>query len=524
MYNIVLVDDERLELDTLEKYVPWEEMGFRVVGTAKNGKEALSRMGELLPDIVITDVKMPIMDGVEFADIIRGRLPHLKIIFLSGYDDFSYVKSALQVEASGYLLKPLDMDELRKLMEKVKVKCMEEQRGKLSSRALAIQYIKELLAETQPEALKAKAEEIRSLGLKPLNSPTAEYSFSLITIDEFAALTKYIDDGQTIARDIGRELESLAEANGALLVSINEHQHLVISVKDPLQDILQWSQELGAFTRWITFCSNPRQSRLEGLQAAYQELLQLRNRHVFLNGAGHFIVADERSNTEAGANSAEEVQPPIIEQLSSHIQQDRPHEAELWIKDFMKAHSSGEAANIRLIEQVCLDVLDQIYAIHVLPHPRLKDQLPDRSAFLHKLSIMESLPLMEHTLCQFVLQLMKAVADLEGDKHTPLIKQLKELIEREYARPLTIEYLAEQVYMSPNYLRTLFKEHTGSTVLEYVTQVRMNKAMELLQDGSLKIHEISSRIGYENASHFCAIFHKKRGLTPNQYRNQLLRL
>jgi two-component system, response regulator YesN len=132
MYNIVLVDDERLELDTLENYVPWEEMGFKVIGTAKNGKEALSKMGELLPDIVITDVKMPIMDGVEFADIIRGRLPQLKIIFLSGYDDFSYVKSALQMEASGYLLMPLDMDELRKLMEKVKAKCMEDQLVKLS--------------------------------------------------------------------------------------------------------------------------------------------------------------------------------------------------------------------------------------------------------------------------------------------------------------------------------------------------------------------------------------------------------
>ncbi|RED54425.1 response regulator [Cohnella lupini] len=522
MYKIVLVDDEPFELDTLEKYVPWEEMGFKVIGTAKNGKEALSKVGELLPDIVITDVKMPIMDGVEFADIMRERLPHLKIIFLSGYDDFSYVKAALQVEASGYLLKPLDVEELRKLMKKVKVKCMEEQRVKLSSRALAIQYIKEMLNEKHPQALKTIAAEIRSLGLEPLISSSGAYSFSLITIDEFPTLTKVIENGLSITQDIGRRIERLAETHDALIVSVNERQHLVLSVKAPLQDMLEWSKELGVFTRWITFCSNSRQSRLEELPSVYRKLLQTRNRHVLLNGAGHFIVADDGSaNPES---NPEPMQPPAFELLLSHVLHERLREAELWISEFVKAHTNVTNPSIGPVEQACLELLDQLYAVHVQPHTVLKGRVADKTTLLHKLSIIESIPLMEHTISQFVLQLIKAVAGVEGEKHTPLIRQLKELIKREYARPLSIDYLAEQVYMSPNYLRTIFKEYTGYTVLEYVTQVRMDQAMEMLQDGSLKIHEISTKVGYENASHFCAIFHKKRGLTPNQYRNQLLRL
>lgn len=177
MHTILLVDDERLELDTLQNFVPWSEMGFEIVGTAKNGKEALAKIGELLPDIVITDVKMPIMDGIEFATIARGLLPHLKIVFLSGHDDFLYVKSALHVEAMGYLLKPLDMGELRSLMEKVKLRCAEEQQVKLSSRALAIQYIKDLLNEKDELIQKSKADEVLSLNLEPLSSETGKFFF-----------------------------------------------------------------------------------------------------------------------------------------------------------------------------------------------------------------------------------------------------------------------------------------------------------------------------------------------------------
>ena len=526
MHTILLVDDERLELDTLQNFVPWSEMGFEIVGTAKNGKEALAKIGELLPDIVITDVKMPIMDGIEFATIARGLLPHLKIVFLSGHDDFLYVKSALHVEAMGYLLKPLDMGELRSLMEKVKLRCAEEQRVKLSSRALAIQYIKDLLNEKDELVQKSKADEVLSLNLEPLSSETGKFFFSLITIDEYSVLSRHVAEGLSTILRIEDEIERLAVGHGALVISLNERQHLVISAIEPTENVMPWYQELGSLSQWVTLCSHPQPSKLERLSDLFQGLMNMRDLHVFLYGAGHLVVADELAEQASLTDSsfAELKTAPSVDSLHADIRQGKSQEAAAWIRDYFSSLIEEANTSIEPIEQACLRLLDQIYGVHVMAHPGVKEKMEDKAVLTGKLSVIESVPYMEQTLRKTVLKLIECIAEQETDKHAVTVSQLKRLISEQYSHPLTIEFLAERVFMSPNYLRTIFKEHTGSTVLEYLTQVRMEHASDMLQNSALKIHEISAKVGYENPSHFCAIFLKKMGLTPNQYRKQTLRL
>lgn len=525
MYSIVLADDERLELDTLKTFVPWEELGFRVAGTAKNGREALARVGELMPDVVITDVKMPLMDGVEFARIARGLLPHLQIVFLSGYDDFAYVKSALQVEAVGYLLKPLNLNELTELMAKVKARCIAERRVKISSRALAVQYIKDLLREEQPHTRKSKAEEIRSLDLEPLRSTSGQYAYSLITIDEYLTLTKHIENGTAIAADIADAVERLAESHEALLIPIDEYRRLVISVRDPLQDALQWNRELAGLTQRITFCSSSRLAPLEDAFEVYRELLTARNRHVLRYGTGHFIVvdgADDERVVDGECRRSEAIPPETS--LHASIRQGQKDDATNWVSAFFHGLTETLNESIEPLEQACLELLDHLYAELVTPYAAIRKQVEDKSAVFSRLSIIESVPCMEQTIRGVVLALAEAMSGLENDKHEALVQQVRNLIETEYAGPLTIEYLAEKVFMSPNYLRTIFKEKTGSTVLEYMTQVRLDRAAQLLRESPMKVNEIAAKVGYENASHFCAVFLKKKGLTPNEYRNRRVRL
>ncbi|RXZ82231.1 response regulator [Paenibacillaceae bacterium] len=403
LYTIVLVDDEHIELDTLRHYIPWSEMGFEVVGVAKNGREALTRVNELLPDLVITDVKMPLMDGIQFAETIKKSMPSLKIIFMSGYNDFAYIKSALLLEASGYLLKPLDMEELHGLMAKVRQKFEEEERTRLSSWALAAQYARELLHEEQSHP--TRTAELQDVLGGLLLFATDLYTISVITIDMKNVPLEHMHSLPLTIKAFHQKIQRLAAANHVLTVEWNDHRYITIGAPIPSQQMQHWHFELSEICPWVTTCVYPDHVSLEQLHETYTQLLQHRGRYLLKHGSGHYSVCAPTS-------------PPGL------------------------------------------------------------------------------------------------------DRHAGLIQQVQRLIEREYGNALTIDSLAESVHLSPNHLRALFKDHTGNTVHEYTTQVRLESAAELLRDSELKIHEIAAKVGYDSTSHFCALFHKKRGLTPSQYRMQ----
>ena len=199
MYRILLVDDEWLELDTLENYIPWEEMGYQVVGTV-----ALRLLGEMeergvqgqeteesaLPDVVLTDVKMPVMDGLAFSKILHDKYPDMQIVFLSGYNDFEYVKSALAVEACGYILKPLDPEELKSTMEKVREKCSKTFKDKKSQAVVTAENLKNLLGFSMGEKEELWEDICQScntiLHCRPENRT---FYVGMITIDEYRFLS-----------------------------------------------------------------------------------------------------------------------------------------------------------------------------------------------------------------------------------------------------------------------------------------------------------------------------------------------
>jgi len=403
MYKIMLVDDEHIELDTLQRFVPWEEMGFTLAGTAKNGREALSRMEEWSPDIVLTDVRMPIMDGIQFAKAARKRWPRLILVFMSGYDDFAYVKSALMLEASGYLLKPLDMDELKEQMGIVRQKCADEERSRRSSRALASQYAKRLLQEERhPSPLEDGLPELlREL----VPGASGAYSVALVTIDTAHKPADDPTDSGTAANKVLQRLQQLADNGQALIFEWQEERLIVLTAPGETHLAERFHEEAAKICPWTTTCVYPEPVALDQVREISLHLLHYRGRHASKHGSGRFVVSTP-------------------------------------------APSGGT------------------------------------------------------------------------DRHAATVHRVKSLIDLEYGTALTIEDLAEFAYLSPNHLRTLFKEHTGYTVLEYMTKVRIERASELLRDTDIKIHEIATHVGYESASHFCSVFHKKRGLTPNQYRNR----
>jgi len=205
MYNILLVDDERLELEAIAEYVRWEDMGIAVADTAKNGREALQKMSVCKPDIILTDVRMPVMDGLEFARKAKQLDRQVKIVFLSGHDEFQYIKAALSVEAVGYLLKPVDHEELAAVMQRVIRKCEEDKQLLGSAEGLKERLVRSLAFETDADGRRDWIQKIERLP-RPLPL-TGRYTVAYASIH---AKTERTRPAELIA-DIQRELARQGE-------------------------------------------------------------------------------------------------------------------------------------------------------------------------------------------------------------------------------------------------------------------------------------------------------------------------
>ena len=304
MYRILLVDDEWLELDTLEKYIPWEEMGFQVAGTAENGKEALQLLERLegseneeendrkLPDVVLTDVKMPVMDGLAFSKILHDRYPDIQIVFLSGYNDFEYVRYALAVEACGYILKPLNTEELKGTMEKVREKCSRSFWEKKSQAVVTAENFRNLLGFSAGEKEVLWEDICRSCNtILHCGQENRSFYVGMITIDEYRFLSGYESNGQDILNTIDTAIRRLSN-DRILPLHINDYSYLLLSGTELNRAASRLLEQQKEAARWITVCLYENRRPLEQMPVLCQEMSRFRQWHVKMYGSGHIILCD----------------------------------------------------------------------------------------------------------------------------------------------------------------------------------------------------------------------------------------
>ncbi|NQX58709.1 response regulator transcription factor [Paenibacillus qinlingensis] len=512
MYSILLVDDEKIELEMLADYVRWGDMGIRVAGTAKNGREALQRMEELRPDIILTDVRMPIMDGLEFSRRAKQINRNVQIAFLSGHDEFHYIKAALSVEAIGYLLKPLDMGELQHLMEKIKQKCDEFRISSQTSEILKESYLRELLLESSPSI---RSQWIEKLLLLPSQLPASGlFQMSYITVDP---VSHYSVELVTHIRNFAH-----AKIPHSFLCQIKEGTFVLLCHKLDVSSL-----ELYLASEQLIRYVNDRNDAIisigvsdvrMGLDSLYELSAAARraNESKFYFGLGSCTKADQAVEPVYKEINHETVIASLCHAIS-HLQEST---SITLIRDFYEEMRTSKvdrdlvcSSSLRLItaiEQHFANIIggDSVNSMYVDDWKRIANYSTINEIEEHILDV-----------CHSILSLMK---DKDKDKNLHIVHQIVSLIDRSFSRPLTIEDIAKQVYLSPNYVRTLFKEKTGETILEYLTRVRIHHAAELLKDKSKKIHEIAASVGYENVSYFCSVFQKFKGTTPNEYRKKLL--
>lgn len=525
MIHVLLVEDEFLVRIGLKTLIRWEEEGFRLIGEAANGREALELLKEAPCDLLLTDINMPHMDGLTLLRRVKELYPHMKCIILSNHDDFEFVRTALQLGASDYVLK-LTM-EPKELTDKLCVvrQQIDQERSDLSH----VSRLNYKIERFQQEIREKRFYEIMTKGcsrreieevLEEFVVPESDvYRCIMLQIDSYQHVLQHnqfksekllIQSVANIVLELvrghgGGELIQLEYGRFSLLTG-QFSARLLEEIRDSVKTYLKLNISFGV-SRSFTDIYSMHAAYLEAERALRFNFYGSANKIMFAErlpaaekaGSGHMNGIDEKWIKLLEQRDKEGIKCLIAEtgeRMRTRQTIDPSEVKEQWIKI------------VHLFAQGLNEVGGDIYSVEPLesklPFQAIRngETLDEIVAWLEKWS-----DVYFHYLNH-----------CSHHQWRPEIQLVAQLIKEQYATAIKLSDLAKAVGYSESYLSVLYKKETGETIMDAITRHRLKKAKELLKDRSLKIYEISDAVGYTDANYFGKFFRKVEGIYPQEYR------
>lgn len=537
LYRIILVDDEEEVRKSIIKKINWEEAGFQVVGDAENGQDALERIEALEPDVVLTDIRMPYMDGLTLAERIRQKYPSIKMVIFSGFDDFEYAKRAIKLNVIEYILKPVNVEELTAILKKIKNTLDEEiaQRRNVDllrenyRRSLPIireQFLSDLIRRRIPE-------QAAVLRLR-------EYDIDILNAKKWVVAAVDVEQGE-ISKERGLSLHQerdlipisvrqmiLEMLDGycriALFTSSLETEQVMIAAIDEggtqtglinvLGDVCKEVKRVLEVP--ITIGIGHGCTSLEEIHSSYRSAIDALGYKAIVGTGGTIYINDVEpvnlgklvweSRDEAELFAAVKFGPEEkIRQMAAGIQE-RMERARVHASQYQIFMLSIMNSMVQIVQQYDLDITEV---------------LGGENGYQERLGLGKMLKKEDFCgwLLQAALRVNQAMNRERESSMKHVIQEAKQYILENYPDPeLSVEKLCRHLHMSPAYFSTMFKKETGQAYTAYLTEVRLNKAVELLNKTDDKTYVIAAKVGYQEQNYFSYVFKKKFGVSPSKYR------
>lgn len=528
LYRIILVDDEEEIREAVKKRVDWEGCGFELVASVENGQEAMEKCEALNPDVVITDIKMPFVDGLNLGKWLYEQMPDVKLVVFSGFDDFEYAQKAIQINVTEYLLKPLKADELMCVLKKLKLQIDKELEEKRNLSVLREHYNETL--------------------------PILREQFLNNLIDGRILKEQINLYAERYDLDLGGRFKTVAlaganiEGSGGVLSEASEL--IPLSVKKLIDG------HLPRFCRFISFVYGDMvaviammdnkakvNSLVEGLNHICKTAMRFLEIELSV-GIGPLCDTDNLKYAAAGARSAldyrlilgqgkalylDDIEPrhsirlTIDEQdkrdLALAIKIGSKEDMREWIDRFIT--SSG--AVVQPIAEYRLFLLEMLSELlNIIRSYRLDVIEIFGSDFDGSLSLSNFTSQVQ--LGDWFLEICQKISAMIKQERKTFTKSLaenaKQFIIENYSNPgVSVELLCEHLHVSPTYFSTLFKKETGLSFVAYLTKIRLEEAVRLLDTTQDKTYEIADKVGYSEPSYFSYVFRKQFGVSPGKYRS-----
>jgi two-component system, response regulator YesN len=521
-YKAFFVEDEIVTREGIRDNVDWKGNGFEFSGEAPDGEMALPLLQAAQPDLLITDIKMPFMDGLELCRIVRERMPWMKVVILSGHDEFEYAQKAINLGVTEYLLKPVTANDLHQVLQRIAAQLDREKQEQAHLEKLRHQVeenqaaLREKLLLNLVVGAVSSAEAIEKGHLLGLDLVAGYYLALVIQIDLRTPLEPFdYHQYQRAQHAIAAPLETQPDV---FLIKKDVEELVIIIKGNTADELLVRKEQLAQAIRQqatvsscnVTIgCGAPKQHITDIYQSFVEAVVEAQS-------AGPRDATGPLGNV--GKAELLKINKSAVENyLRCGVKEDFADFFDTFIRPLGEAALKSYMVKNYLVMDIVLTTAKFVTELG----GNLDQTVPD-------LGTIEAVLAEVKTFEQFREQIQKILTSAlvfrdsrASSQHILMLRNVHDYIDHHYSDSnLSLNEVASQVNLSPSHFSTVFSQETGQTFKEYLTEIRIRKAKELLRSTTLRSSEISYEIGYNDPHYFSYVFRKQTGLSPKEYRLQ----
>ena len=533
--KVFLAEDEMVIRNGIIKSIDWEREGFCLAGEASDGELAYPMILKEKPDILITDIKMPFMDGLELSRLVKQELPDIKILILSGYDEFEYAKEAIRIGVTEYLLKPIASEQLLEILHKVERQILEEREEK----ELLKQYMEDMKENVERERQQFFAQMIRgeisfgeamNCGKKyGMNLSAQYYNIILFRIfsatDEIVAserIWKLSEKIESRIKEIPYTYSFQRGIDGwAFLLTADDLKHME-GRQEALCRILSDGMSKERDAEYFGGIGKPVE-RIRNLGQSFHEAERAFAER-FSCKSNQFLKASEKSeiydDEEFRMKDLGDVSKSR-EMVEKFLNNGTKEELDEFLGNYFLNINDGKLHSTLMRQYIIMDIYIVIMAFCEKLGSEGYHFEQENEKLKTTIQNMDSIHKIREYFEYMLGQAIELRDSISKKQYADIIRTAKETILKNYmSEEISLNSVADSVGMSSSYFSSIFSKEVGKTFVEFLTETRMERAKELLMCSSMKTSEIGYEVGYKDPHYFSYIFKKVQGCSPKEYRSR----
>lgn len=539
MYKVLLVDDEILVRDAIRENIDWNSLGFMLVGDCQNGKEAKTFVDEHEVDVVLTDICMPFMDGMELSEYLFHNYPEISIIIFSGFEEFEYAKKAIQYKVSEYILKPVTAMELSGVLTGLhnKLEQQKNQESKINELKKGfktykknVSYIRSKMLSCLVMGTQKTTTVLAELAEIGITLETSSYRIVSVEMDVYSELYEVDETLKKESALMAFAVENISNEiihnynMGLAFQTTDNRVYLLIQTNKPKESmsiIRKMCEEIqsciyNAMKLSVSCGMGIYVKNVEDIHLSYDSSMEALGYRYVLGDGTILDMELERAKLDREVDITEELDflSKVIK-TSDHVMVDRKFEE---IFNLIKGNIVGKGRACFYLQQIIGQISDTLTeidgnaALHTEKRNELSNQIVQVKTYKEA----------HEKVRAYTHEAVELISTMNRSSGSKIALSAMDYIKKNYNDPdLSLNDICSYLSISTSHFSTVFKEEIGATFMEVLIRIRMEKAKELLAQTTLKNYEIAERVGFGDPHYFSIAFKKMTGKSPTEYAKEM---